>query len=369
MKKILFFIPNLSVGGAEKVLVNLVNNLDRTKFDITVQVLFAGGVNEQFLKKDIRYRYCFQKMFRGNSQIFKLFKPETLYKHFIKERYDIVVSYLEGPTARIVSGCPDKDTKLVCWIHVQQDNRKIASHSFRSYYEAQNCYDKFHKIVCVSEYVKKDFQCLLEYKKPIDVLYNTNETEQIIKLSKQSPEYILPLKPLKLCVVGKLAVRKGVDRIARIHNKLVENGYCTHLAYIGNGSEEDNLKEYFHRQGIESSVTFTGYTTNPYQYMAQCDLFVCASLSEGFSTAATEALILGVPVCTVDVSGMKEMLGENNEYGIVTENSEDALYEGIKMFLDSPDLLNHYKKQAEIRGKEFSTENTVKAVESMLLNL
>ena len=66
---------------------------------------------------------------------------------------------------------------------------------------------------------------------------------------------------------------------------------------------------------------------------------------------------------------MKEMLGERNEYGFVTENSEDALYEGIKSILDNPALLAHYKKQAQIRGRDFSTENTVKAVEEMLLNL
>ncbi len=66
---------------------------------------------------------------------------------------------------------------------------------------------------------------------------------------------------------------------------------------------------------------------------------------------------------------MIEMLGENNEYGVVTENSEEALYEGIKMLLDNPDLLAHYKEQAKIRGKEFSTEKTVKAVENMLFSL
>ena len=66
---------------------------------------------------------------------------------------------------------------------------------------------------------------------------------------------------------------------------------------------------------------------------------------------------------------MKEMLGENNEYGIVTENSEDALYEGIKSLLEDPELLAHYKKQAALRGKDFSTANTVKAVEDMLLGL
>lgn len=66
---------------------------------------------------------------------------------------------------------------------------------------------------------------------------------------------------------------------------------------------------------------------------------------------------------------MKEMLGENNEWGVVTENSEEALYAGIKNLLDNPKLLAYYKDKAIERGKTFRTENTVKAVEDMLLNL
>ena len=115
-----------------------------------------------------------------------------------------------------------------------------------------------------------------------------------------------------------------------------------------------------------TGICFLGYQTNPYKYMSKCDLFVCASFAEGFSTAATEALIVTTPVCTVEVSGMKEMLGENNEYGIVTENNEDSLYQGIKQLLDDPDLLAHYKEKAARRGKDFRTANTVKAVEDML---
>ena len=80
-------------------------------------------------------------------------------------------------------------------------------------------------------------------------------------------------------------------------------------------------------------------------------------------------MILGVPVCTVEVSGMKEMLGKNNEYGIVVENSDEALYQGIKKLLDKKDLWKHYKHQAEMRGKDFSTETTVKAVEDMFFQL
>ena len=155
----------------------------------------------------------------------------------------------------------------------------------------------------------------------------------------------------------------------RIQKRLRENGYKTNLHILGKGPLQPELEKLAADCGVADSVFFLGYQTNPYKYVAKCDLFVCASYSEGFSTAATEALIVGTPVCTVEVSGMKEMLGENNEYGIITDNDEEALYRGIKSLLDDPALLAHYKKQAALRGKAFSTEMTVRAVEEMLLSL
>lgn len=369
MKKILFFIPNLSVGGAEKVLVNLVNNMDRNKFDITVLTLFGGGVNEQFLKPHIQYKYCFKKTFKGNSQILKLFSPEKLYKKFIKDHYDIIVSYLEGPTARIVSGCTDIDTRLVSWIHSKQETKKKLAYSFVSFSEAKRCYERFDNTICVSKGVKDIFIGTLNFRGNIEVLYNTNETADILRLSSEKTKVKIDTNAKSICVVGKIAANKGVDRILRIHRKLLSEGINTHLYYLGVGPEEDNLKAYIAKEGIENKVTFLGYQTNPYKYVKACDLFVCASFAEGFSTAATEALIVGTPVVTVEVSGMKEMLGENNEYGIVTENDEQALYEGIKKMLTTPGMLEDYAKRAEERGKYFSTENTVKAVENMLESL
>ena len=112
-----------------------------------------------------------------------------------------------------------------------------------------------------------------------------------------------------------------------------------------------------------------GYQTNPYQYVAHCDLFVCSSLSEGFSTAATEALILGIPVCTVEVSGMTEMLGENNEYGIITKNDETELYFGLKKLIDNPKLLDQDKKKSLQRSEIFRTENTVKKAEELFCSI
>lgn len=370
MKKILFFIPNLSVGGAEKVLVNLVNNMDKNKFDITVQTLFAGGVNEQFLKDHIKLKHCFKRTFKGNSHILARINAKFLYKHFIKERYDIIVSYLEGPTARIVANCPYKDTKRVCWIHCKFDSEKVASTGFSNLNEARIAYSSFDKIICVSNLVRDCFCKTVAYKGDIEVLYNTNETEDVYKKSLlQVDDVSFDGDCFNLCSVGKIETVKGYDRLARIHKKLLDSGIKNKVYILGEGSKKGEITSYLKQNGLENSFLFLGYQTNPYKYVSKCDLFVCSSLSEGFSTAATEALIVGTPVCTVEVSGMKEMLGESNEYGVVTENSEEALYEGIKMLLDNPDLLTHYKKQAIIRGNAFSTERTVKAVQKMLYSL
>ena len=91
-KKILFLIPNLKHGGAEKVLVNLVNNLDPQKFDITVQTIFDVGVHKGALRPHIKYRSVFKIEFRGNNRFFQLFPSEFLWRHMIKEHYDIAVS-------------------------------------------------------------------------------------------------------------------------------------------------------------------------------------------------------------------------------------------------------------------------------------
>lgn len=369
MKKVLFLIHDLHQGGAEKVLVNLVNNMDPNKFDISVTVLFGGGVNEQFLKPHVHFQAVFPKALPGNSHLMKIFSPEFLHKWFIKDTYDIEVSYLEGPSARVICGCKSERTKLVSWIHVQQENIKILSASFRSPKEARLCYDRFHQIVCVSEYVRKDFCGILGYHKPCCVLYNTVESEKVLSGAIEAAPKLKDDGKFRLIAVGTLKENKGYKRLLRIITQLEKNGYRIHLYILGTGPLEAAMQAYISSHEMDDDITLLGYDINPYKYVAKCDLFVCASFAEGFSTAATEALIVGTPVCTVEVSGMKEMLGENNEWGIVTENSEEALYRGIKSFLDDPALLAYYKEKAIERGKSFRTENTVKAVEDMLLSL
>lgn len=367
MKKILFFIPNLMHGGAEKVLVNLVNNLDKDKYDITLQTIFDVGVNKQYLNEDIKYKYVFKKLFRGSTTIFKLFSPEFLYKYLIRDEYDIVISYLEGPTARIISGCPH-DNKKISWIHIEMNDEQKFALGFRNSDEARKCYSKFDEIVCVSDTVKQTF---LETsglnKSSIDVLYNTNETDQIIEKSKEAVDDVFFDKnTVNICSVGKITGTKGYDRLAKVHKRLIDEGLNHHIYILGIGEDEDKINKYIKENNLQDTYTLLGFRDNPYKYVAKCDLFVCSSLREGFSTAVTESLVVGTPVVSTLCSGAQELLGYNNEYGLVVKNSEEGIYKGLKEVLKNKELLAYYKNKTKERSKLFSKEKTITEVEKML---
>lgn len=370
MKKVLFFIPTLGHGGAERVLVNLVNHMDQTKFDITVQTMFDVGIYKNQLKKGIRYKGGLKHYFRGNTVVFKLFSPKFLFKKYIKEHYDIIVSYLEGPSCRVVSGCTDKETKLIAWIHTEFSNINFATKVFKTKKEAIKCYEKFDKTICVASTVRENFTSLFPSVKNVDVLYNTVESNVILDMANEPIEDIIFSKDkINIVSVGKLIKVKGFDRLIKISKKLIEKSFPVHFYLVGKGEEKPNLERLIEENNVKENWTFIGFKTNPYKYVKNADLYVCSSYKEGFSTAVTEALIVGTPVVSTNCSGAKELLGENNEYGIVTENNENALLKGLEEMLLNKGLLAKYAKKAKERGKKFNVDKTVEAVENMLMEV
>jgi glycosyltransferase involved in cell wall biosynthesis len=371
MKKILFAIPTLGGGGAERVLVNLVNSLDNSKYEITVFALFDGGVNKQYLNSNIRYKSFFKKLFRGNIHLLKLFSSNLLYKLLIKDEFDIAISYLEGPTTRIISGCPFTRTKLINWVHIEIHDKKMLLQSYRSYSELIRSYKKFNRTVFVSMTAKIAFdKSFPDINTNKEVIYNTVDYSKIISIANETiSDLEIDNDKINLVSVGRYTHQKGYERLLMIIKELADQKKNVHLYLIGKGELEDEYIKIIKEQNLERYVTLVGYKTNPYKYVKSCDLFVCSSYSEGFSTAVTESLIVGTPVVTTLCSGMEELLGYNNEYGIITDNNDDALYEGIKSLVEDLDLLKKYREKATVRGNQLCNENNAIKVENLLDNL
>lgn len=344
--------------------------MDKKKFHVTVMTLFDVGVNKQFLDKDIEYKYVFKKIIRGNTKLFKMFSSEFLFKHMIKDDYDIIVSYFQGATTRIVAGCPEKNTRLVQWIHNEFHSKERIATCYRDVNECIRLQKKFNATVYVSKTVRDIYlNTFPELKKNNFVLYNIVESDKIISLSQEAiEEKELFNANINLVSVGRLVYQKSFDRLLSVVAKLYNTGYDVKLLLLGTGKQEQELKKITKELQIEDIVCFLGYKENPYKYVKNSDLFVCSSLYEGFSTAVTESLIVGTPVVTTLCSGMKELLG-NNEFGLITDNDEEALLNGILELLNDQQLLLHYKQKALERGKLFDTQTTIAAVEAFFEEL
>ena len=156
---------------------------------------------------------------------------------------------------------------------------------------------------------------------------------------------------MNMVTVGRLVEQKGYDRLIKILGELKDK-YNFRLYIIGEGKKEKELHELAKQCNVEDKIIWKGFLNNPYPYIKQADFFVCSSISEGYSTAVTEAIILETPVVTTNCAGMKEIFGCNN-CGIITENSDNALQKALEFILKNPDHLILYEKEAKKRAQDF----------------
>ncbi len=360
MKKILFLMEDLGGGGAERVLINLVNHMDREKFDITVMTLFDKGVNADSLDKDIRFIDLNKPKFKGIKTVYKFLPKKLLFKYNIKENsYDLIVAYMTGVPTFVAAGAKGKK---IAWVHGEFIK------SFNTF-GLKHIYDKFDAVIGVSQHVCDTVNNVIKTSIKAEVVYNTNDFERIIRMSAENDISLPKTHGTVLSTVGCLEATKGYDRLINVCKRLKEDGFDFTLQIIGKGRDMDALQQQILFYGLSDTVKLLGYQINPYVFVKNSDLFICSSRTEGLSTAVTEAVILGVPVVSTDVSGAKEILGKNNEYGIVTENSEDGLYSGIREMLSDPDKRRHYAEKAKERAAFFATEKTVNEAQELFLTL
>lgn len=363
MLNILFFIESLSGGGAEKVLLNLVNAMDQNRFAITVQTLYPEKTAEQ-LVPGIRYRYCYPMKNRTNKLKMRLETALGLtYLLHIRDDYDIEIAYLECGSTKIIAGSTNKKALKLAWVHCDLTKKADDPTAFAR--ETAKYYQKYDKVVCVSNTAQQSFRKLYSDVPDAVTVYNTVDDAKILQAAS---EYVPPYgaNMQNLVCVGRLSAEKGVDRLLKVYLRLFQEGLAPHLWIVGDGPERNKLEQYVKAHGFNDFARFEGYQKNPYPYMNGADILVCPSLYEGFSTVITEGLILGKPIVTTDCSGMRELLGDS-EYGLVTANDDEALYQGLRRMLTEPGLLEHYAGKAKMRGKSIRQEALVRKTEDFFL--
>lgn len=363
MIKILFFIEKLGGGGAEKVLCDLVNHMDQSQFDITVQSIWPYEEGRH-LARGVKYKSVYPVRNAFTEKIYRAEAAAKLtYSLHIKGDYDIECAFLEAGPTKILASSTNKNAKKYAWVHC--DLSKTVDDVDEFARKTTGWYQHFEKIICVSENVKDAFDKIYKRSLSSVVLYNVINDRDIKQKSQQSSAY--RKRRFTIVSVGRLMYQKGYDMLLRVHKRLLDEGYPHDLWIAGEGEDRPLLESYIQEHDLEDSVKLLGFLKNPYPMMKDADLLVCSSRWEGLSTFATEGVILGKPIVTTDCTGMRELLGDS-EFGYIVPIDEDALLEGMRLLICDDNLRMHFEKKASMRGEDFKAEQLTAQVEDFFLS-
>ena len=372
-KKILIRIGSLRHGGAEKVLATFLKKLPDDKYEIDLLLnLYSGKylpevpgwINVIYLNKGEmittnRLQDIPVKAFRVMYQyVLKKF-PKLLYSTILKNKtYDIEFAAIHGYRDEILNS-PLKSSKKIIWIH--NDLRKTHFHNYTDN-EIRKFFG-FDKILVISEQIQKDFENLARNENEKDRIvriYNPLDTEEIVKKANIGIETTKNPEPVFISV-GTVFPQKGFDRLLKVHKRLLDEGFLHHVKIVGDGYDFENIKNLISELQITETAEMTGFTDNPYPHISNADFYILSSRYEGFPTVLFEAVTLKKKIIATEVSGVREML-EGGKLGLIVENSEAGIYEGMKKALTQPESFNEYSQELNTYKMPFTLENSVQSI-------
>ena len=375
MKKRIFIITNKLIGrGVETTLLYLLTNIDLSKYDITLGLICAGGELEHLVPSDIKITYLFKKDPASNRsrntfiRLFWTFAPGWLLKRkYIKGKYDIAIAYsLEY--AYLLKGFKGKK---FAWVHGDWFPFKMRNHIIGRAEKRStiNTFKKFDNIICCSENLKKMLESFSNNKlENVIFLRNPINRYEIIKKSNEECDFKFEAGITYFVTVGRLTRQKGYDILIPIMIDLHKKYSNYKLIIIGDGEDRESLEKIVLDNLANEYIILLGYKANPFKYVKHCDVFVCSSRMEGYSTSISEAIILGKAVISTDCGGSDQLL-DRGAAGILTETNQESLKNGIVKLLNDKELIDYYKKISELRSAQlFDTRTIIEDIEKVAFN-
>ena len=365
MKKIVFGITGLTLGGAERTLVDIANRLCY-RYDVTIFCLYAGGELEKELSNKIKLIHICKKRYDELSKFEQkymalkmLFCNKFLYKTYIWRKFDKEIAFLEGPITRTFSVGKDKKRKIA-WVH--NDISKVFGKSFKSRLKAfidKFIYKKYGTLVFVSNDNLKKFESTYKTKNNKKVIYNFIEKDEVLKKSNSKAEVNFDEKTTNFVSVCRLVEQKAVDRLINVHSKLIKDGLIHNFYIVGDGPKKADLENLIKEKNVQATFHLLGKKENPYPYIKKCDIFALMSLYEGLPMTILESKILDKPILITNTAAREAVQGYYKSY--ITENTKKGIYDGIKNCIE---LLPKWEK---IEKKEYyENSNIIKQIEKLV---
>lgn len=346
--KVLFRLRSLEMGGVPRVVLDLLRNLPKDKFEFTLMLNLYQGELIQDIPKDINLitiekgkeqmssSPIIQKMQlawrRLKLEIYDRF-PSLLYAIKVPEQYDIEVSpgYAEFD---MVLNSPNRKSRKIGWFHsdvgYDKDEDRVMSRIEKM--------KRFDFMIFGSKQTRQVIEDLYQVTYPKStVIYNVIKVKEVLKKA----ELFLHNYNTKFPVfssMGRLHNRKGYHTLMNVHKRLLDDGFLHKIAIVGGGNEMENLINQRKQLGVEDSFILLDTQTNPYPYIKAADYFILPTQSESYPLVIGEVMCMRKPIISTNVGGIAEMI-EDGIDGVLIKYNENEMYEAMKSFITNPTLV------------------------------
>lgn len=370
MKKIIFGITSLTIGGAERVLVDLANKLSE-EYDITIFTIYDGGELRKELNPKIRKVVLYRKQYKDLSKLEKIKASlrlitykKKIYEAIMKKGYETEIAFLEGPITRLFSVKSNRNK--IAWIH--NDISKVYGNGIKAKIKKiidGNVYKKYDKLVFVSEENKIDFNKQYKWideEKEV-IIRNYIDYRKVLNKAEEKVDLPYDNKNINLLTVCRLVEQKGLDRFIKVQKELEEKGIHIKVYIIGEGPLRYNLQKQIDSLGLTENFILLGKKENPYPYIKNCDYFCLLSYYEGYGMVLEEAKILGKPIILTDTAARECANGYSK--AIILENTEEAIIKGLEKELKS-DSIKYLENTQNEEQSEKNEEIIIRKIKEII---
>jgi len=344
-KKIIINMSKLSIGGMEKALVDLINKSNlRNNYEMDLLLVYDNQTNNYLdqIPKEVNVEI----LYKGKWNVYgKLVAVVRLIRKIIfTKKYDASICYTHHH--KILATLTRRQScNNIGFIHTDLLSSRNKDELTKLCADLK--FEKFKKIICVSECAKKAFEKIYpNYSGIVKVANNYIDDETIINKSLEKIKEKRNKKVTFINVCRHDDNHKKVSRILEATKKLNNEKYKFEVILVGDGPDSEKYKEYSNKNKL-TNVIFVGAKLNPFPYYKLADAFVFSSQYEGYGIVLNEARVLNIPLITTDVADASLITKEG--YGILCENSSEGVYKGMKEFLEKG-----YKIKKEFNANEFN---------------
>ncbi len=353
MKKILFILPSLEGGGAERVVLSVMRYLDPNRYAMTL-FLFKreGGVYWQEVPSHVRIVCGTDK---GRLR-FKIFQVLFIFMKTARSQ-DLLIGGLELTSTYLAYFAGKIFRKpAMGMVHISiPDYLKSMKSTRRTI--AKFLYGRLKQLVFVSNGIRENMIRWIPKAdsskwKVIYNIYDESAYPKNIPLPEWTEEaYTLPV----VIAAGRLSYQKGFDILISAHAEILKKGLRHNLIIIGEGPERGMLEKLNQQLSVQESVFLPGFVSNPIDYMKKAKVFVMSSRFEGFGMVLLEAMDAGIPVISTNCpSGPAEIL-ESGIFGLLVEPENPvAITEAVIKLLSDNNLQKQYCDLSKNRILHFS---------------